>query len=147
MKDTDLLQLALGLQTPWQVSKVEFDSVKGQLTILIDFPKGSRFSCSVCGQADCKAYDTERKSWRHLNFFQHETFIEARVPRSDCPRCGPRLVAVPWARPGSGFTLLFEAYVIIMAQQMPIFSLGQLVGEHDTRLWRLLHHYVQSTRE
>ena len=147
MKDTDLLQLALGLQSPWQVSKVEFDSVKGQLTILIDFPKGSRFSCSVCGQADCKAYDTERKSWRHLNFFQHETFIEARVPRSDCPRCGPRLVAVPWARPGSGFTLLFEAYVIIMAQQMPIFNLGQLVGEHDTRLWRLLHHYVDSARE
>jgi hypothetical protein len=63
MKDTDLLQLALGLQTPWQVSKVEFDSVKGQLTILIDFPKGSRFSCSVCGQADCKAYDTESRPW------------------------------------------------------------------------------------
>ena len=76
---------------------------------MIDFPKGSRFSCPVCGQADCKAYDTEQKSWRHLNFFQHETFITARVPRSDCPRCGPRLVAVPWARPGSGFTLLFEA--------------------------------------
>ena len=147
MKDTDLLQLALGLQAPWQVSKVEFDSVQGQLTIRIDFPKGSHFSCPVCGQADCRAYDTEQKSWRHLNFFQHETFIAARVPRSDCPRCGPRLVAVPWARPGSGFTLLFEAYVIIMAQQMPIFNVGQLVGEHDTRLWRLLHHYVENARE
>jgi len=26
-------------------------------------------------------------------------------------------------------------------------NLGQLVGEHDTRLWRLLHHYVESARE
>jgi len=93
MKDTDLLQLALGLQAPWQVSKVEFEVSKSQLTIMIDFPKGSRFACPACGQADCKAYDTEQKSWRHLNFFQHETFIAARVPRSDCPRCGPRLTA------------------------------------------------------
>jgi transposase len=86
MKDTDLFQMALGLQAPWQVSRVEFDASMSQLTILIDFPKGSRFSCPVCGQSDCKAYDTEQKSWRHLNFFQHETFIHARVPRSDCPR-------------------------------------------------------------
>jgi transposase len=147
MKDTDLFQLALGLQAPWQVSKVEFDSAKSQLTIMIDFPKGSRFSCPACGQADCKAYDTEQKRWRHLNFFQHETYLTARVPRSDCPQCGPRQVSVPWARPGSGFTLLFEAYVILMAQQMPVNSLGQLIGEHDTRLWRLLHHYVDAARE
>ena len=147
MKDTDLFQLALGLQAPWQVSKVEFDSVKSQLTMMIDFPKGSRFSCPDCGQLDCKSYDTEQKSWRHLNFFQHEAYLTARVPRSDCPRCGPRLIAVPWTRPGSGFTLLFEAYVILMAQQMPICSLGQIVGEHDTRLWRLLHHDVDSERE
>jgi len=41
MKDTDLLQLALGLQAPWQVSKVEFDVSKSQLTIMIDFPKAA----------------------------------------------------------------------------------------------------------
>ena len=147
MKDTDLLQLALGLSAPWQVSKVVFDSSQSQLTIMIDFPKGSRFSCPACGQADCTVYDTEQKTWRHLNFFQHETFMTARVPRSDCSRCGPRLVAVPWARPGSGFTLLFETFVMILAQQMPINSLAQLVGEHDTRLWRVLHHYVHSARD
>jgi|WetSurSiteA1Bulk_404760.scaffolds.fasta_scaffold39129_1 transposase len=147
MKDTDLLQMALGLSAPWQVSKVEFDSSKSQLTLMIDFPKGSRFVCPVCGQGDCKAYDTEQKTWRHLNFFQHETFISARVPRTDCPRCGPRLISVPWARSGSGFTLLFEALVMILGQQMPINSLAQLIGEHDTRLWRVLHYYVHCARD
>jgi len=34
MKDTDLFQMALGLQAPWQVNKVEFDALKSQLTIL-----------------------------------------------------------------------------------------------------------------
>jgi transposase len=147
MKDTDLLQLALGLSAPWQVSKVEFDSSQSQLAIMLDFPKGGRFPCPACGQAECNAYDTEQKTWRHLNFFQHETFITARVPRTNCPRCGPRLLSVPWARPGSGFTLLFEALVMILAQQMPINSLAQLIGEHDTRLWRVLHHYVDCARD
>lgn len=147
MKDTDLFQMALGLSAPWQVSKVEFDSSQSQLTIMIDFPKGSRFPCPGCGQADCKAYDTEQKRWRHLNFFQHETFITARVPRTDCPRCGPRLLSMPWARPGSGFTLLFEAMIMVLAKQMPIKSLAQLIGEHDTRLWRVLRHYVHRSRE
>jgi transposase len=147
MKVTDLFQMALGLQAPWQVSKAEFNVTRSQLAIWIEFPKGSRFSCPVCGQGSCKVYDTEQKIWRHMNFFQHETFISARVPRSDCSRCGPLQVAVPWARPGSGFTLLFEAYVILMVQQMPVCSVGQLVGEYDTRLWRLLHHYLDSARE
>jgi hypothetical protein len=101
---------------------------------MLDFPKGSRFLCPACGQADCTAYDTEQKTWRHWNFFQHESFITARVPRSDCPQCGPRLVAAPWARPGRCLTLLFEGFVMIMARQMPINGLAQLVGERDTRL-------------
>lgn len=146
MKDTDLLQMALGLSAPWQVSRAVFDSSQSQLTILVDFPKGSRFACPACGQADCTVYDTEQKTWRHLNFFQHEAFITARVPRTDCSRCGPRLAAVPWARPGSGFTLLFETFVMILAQQMPVHNVAQLVGEHDTRLWRVLNHYVESAR-
>lgn len=36
---------------------------------------------------------------------------------------------------------------MILSQQMPINSLAQLIGEHDTRLWRLLHHYVHSARD
>jgi len=44
-----------------------------------------------------------------------------------------------WARPGSSLTLLFEACVMIMARQMPINGLAQLVGEHDTRLCQPPH--------
>jgi hypothetical protein len=51
-------------------------------------------------------------------------------------------VVLPWARPGSGFTLLFEA----LLAQMPVKAVACLVGEHDTRLWRLLHHHVERAR-
>ncbi len=53
-----------------------------------------------------------------------------------------RKVAPPWARPGSGFTLLFEAYVLALAKAMPIANAAKRLGEHDTRLWRIVEHYV-----
>ncbi|KDM66854.1 transposase, IS204/IS1001/IS1096/IS1165 family protein [Acidiphilium sp. JA12-A1] len=58
--------------------------------------------------------------WRHLNFFQHHCIILARVPRADCPEHGVKRVRVPWAREGSGFTLLFEQVALMLAREMPV---------------------------
>jgi transposase len=70
--------------------------------------------------------------------------LHARVARIDCPDHGVRLVTVPWARPGSGFTLLFEAFVMTLVKDMPVAAVARLVGEHDTRLWRVIQHYVDT---
>jgi transposase len=146
MRDTALLQLALGLTPPWTVSRADFDAAAHRLDIQIDFAPGSRFACPTCGTADCPAYDTERKTWRHLNFFQHQAYLTARVPRVRCETCGIKTVNVPWARPDSGFTLLFEALVMTMVSAMPVKAVARIVGEHDTRLWRVVHHYVDQAR-
>ena len=146
MRDTPLLQLALGLTPPWTVSRSDFDPEAHRLDIQIDFTPGSRFACPVCGAADCPAYDTERRTWRHLNFFQHQAYLTARVPRIRCETCGIKTVNVPWARPDSGFTLLFEALVMTMVSAMPVAAVARIVGEHDTRLWRVVHHYVDQAR-
>jgi transposase len=144
MRDIDLFQLALGLVPPWMVVDAKFDVDKKRLDIEIDFKTGGRFACPECGKADCPVHDTVKKTWRHLNFFQHEAFLHARVARIDCPDCGVRLVNVPWARPGSGFTLLFEAFVMTLVKDMPVAAAARLVGEHDTRLWRVVQHYVET---
>jgi len=95
---------------------------------------------------DCPAYDTEQMTWRHLNFFQHQAFLHARVPRVHCTGCGIKTLSVPWARPDSGFTLLFEALIMSLVSAMPVNTVARLVGEHDTRLWRVVHHYVDRAR-
>ena len=142
MRDTDLFQLALGLTSPWKVMRSEFSSEKGQLDLYVDFPSGSRFACAECGGGGCPVHDTKDETWRHLDFFQHRAFLHARTPRVICPTCGVRKVAVPWARAGSGFTLLFEAFVLALAKAMPIANISERMGEHDTRLWRVLDHHV-----
>ena len=146
MRDVDIFQLALGLTPPWEVASCEFSPEKKRLDIRLTFPRGSVFVCPECGRVGLKAYDTLEKSWRHLNFFQHEAWLLAKVPRVKCEQCGVKLVSVPWARPGSGFTLLFEALVMSMACALPIKTLAARIGETDTRIWRIVDHYVDDAR-
>jgi transposase len=149
MQTPDLFAAALGLSAPWHVTATEFRAAtpteRGRLEIRIDFLRGGELPCPECGTA-CKAYDTDEQRWRHLNFFEHEAYLTARVPRVDCPTHGVGRVRVPWARPGSGFTLLFEAFVVMLAAEMPMAALARLVGENDTRLWRIVQWHVNDAR-
>jgi transposase len=141
-----LFTLALGLVPPWMVDEVQFTAEEKRLDLHVNFPRVSRFPCPVCGQ-DCPVYDTQEKVWRHLDFFQHAAYLHARVPRVQCPEHGVHLVPVPWAREGSGFTLLFEALVMAMVREMPVLTVARMVGETDQRLWRVIDHYVAKARE
>lgn len=142
MRDNDLFQLALGITSPWFVASSDFDAAKKRLDIRVDFKAGSRFACPDCKTDGCPVHDTTEKTWRHLDFFQHQAFLTARVPRITCTKCGVRQVDVPWARKGSGFTLLFEALAMTLVAHMPVAAAARLVGVHDTRLWRVVFHYV-----
>jgi transposase len=92
-------------------------------------------------------YDTADRTWRHLNFFQHKTFLHARQPRIECGDHGVKTAAVPWARANVGFTLLMDAFILALVQSgMTPKQVSRLIGEHDTRIWRVLQHYVDQAR-
>ena len=141
-----LFGIALQIQEPLLVKRVEFDKSSGELHIHIDFRKGSTFCCAVCGKDGMKIHDTIDKTWRHLNFFQYKTYIHFRTPRTNCPEDGIHLVDTPWAFPGSGFTLLFEAFILQLAQCMAILQIAEMVDEHDTRLWRIIQKHVNQAQ-
>lgn len=141
-----LFKLALGLAEPWTVTRIEFSDAEGRLDLWLDFPAGSKFACPQC-QARCGVHDTAERTWRHLNFFQHKAFLHARQPRITCPDHGVKTAEVPWGRPGTGFTLLMDAFILLLVQGgMPVAQVARLIGEHDTRVWRVLRHYVKEAR-
>jgi transposase len=144
MDNLTLFTMALGLQAPWEVKDLQFDKEGQRLDIIIDFTRGANFPCPVCGKPG-KTHDTEQKTWRHMDFFQHSAYLTARVPRCDCTEHGVKLVAVPWARPGSGFTLLFEALAMMLIPTMPMAAAAKMLRVHDTQLWRLAHHHVDES--
>ncbi len=97
--------------------------------------------CPECGEA-CPAHDFADKTWRHLNFFQDHCYLHARVPRTKCPEHGVKRIEVPWARPGSDFTLLFEQAAMSLVKEMPVLAVSRQLEISDKRLWRIVHHYV-----
>ena len=104
----ELFRCALHLSAPWEISSLRFGEGERKLDIWIDFKKGSKFPCPECNSLDCDIHDTTTRTWRHLDFFEHQTFIHARIPIVHCPNCGVKQVKVPWARERSGFTLLMD---------------------------------------
>lgn len=42
--------------------------------------------------------------------------------------------------------MLFAAFVLALAKDMPVNALARFVGEHDTRIWRVLRYYVETAR-
>ena len=146
MTSNELFQAALQLKGgPWRVVRSDFSGEPPTLEIVLDFARGSQFRCPQCAEL-CGAYDSVKKRWRHLNFFQYRCELVAAVPRLHCPEHGVQLVSVPWASEGSGFTLLFEAFVMLLAQQMPVAAISRLVNEEDTRLWRLIARVVKDAQ-
>ncbi len=143
MEPRDVFFLGLGLTAPWTLvgQRLDVDKRPQELHLEVGAERGSRFACAECKRA-CKAHDFESFTWQHLNFFQHHCFITARVPRVDCPEHGVKRVQVPWARPGSHFTLLFEHAALVLVREMPVASAAGFMGITDKRLWRIVGHYV-----
>ena len=137
-----LFEAALGIAAPWYVAGTDFDAQARTLTIRVDFKAGSRFAVAgVEGQHP--VHDTVSKRYRHLNFFQHECFLEVHVPRVRLPDGAVRQVEPSWAGKLSGFTLLFEALVLMLCQQMTFAAAARLVGETRHRVASICERYVE----
>ena len=136
-----LFETALGIAAPWSVSSVQFDETAKVLTVLVDFTPGTRFAISGHEGAH-PVHDTVSKTYRHLNFFQHECHLQLRTPRVKLPDGAVRLVEPEFAGRLSGFTLLFEALILMLAQQMPFAAVARIVGESAHRVMAVCERYV-----
>jgi transposase len=141
-----LFTRALGLQTPWRVVSVDFRQAEGLIVFQID-NTAQRLACPACGAAEQPIHDRLSRSWRHLNFFQYQAMLQARVPRVGCTVCEKTTqVEVPWAREGSGFTQTLEAFIVALCEQMPVLAVARLLSVSDDRVWRVLDHHVAQAR-
>lgn len=141
MDTAKLFGTALGLREPWYVRDVSFDEKAMVLTLDVDFRKGSRFP-HPDAEGLHPVYDTETKTLRHLNFFQHECYLKVRVPRVELPNGPVRLAEPDWVGKLDGFTLLFEAFVLIFARAMTFTDVAELLNISVHRVQAVCDKYV-----
>ncbi len=136
--------LLLGVRSPWEVNGVNLDMAGRRVEIRLEWAMGHGVPCPECGGKCTVADHAPERTWRHLDTMQFETLIRARVPRSRCPEHGVKTVAVPWAEPGSRFTLLFEQFaldVILAARSLT--QAGDLLGLDWDAVQRIMGRAVE----
>jgi transposase len=144
---TELFTSALGLQRPWQVVNIRFAHEQGRIDFDLEV-SGNRLTCPACQADNQPIHDRLERSWRHLNFFQYQAFLHAPIPRVKCAACGKTTqIVVPWANPKSGFSLLFEALALCLAQHMPMAQVAALLGVNANPLWERLTRTVMAAHD
>jgi transposase len=143
---TDLFTVALGLQLPWVVDDIRFEPEQGEIHFDL-VCQAQRLACPSCGAESQRIHDRLERCWQHLHFFQYRAFLHAAVPRVKCAGCGKvTQVPVPWARPGSGFTLLMDALVLTLARKLPIRQIALLLGVGEKRIQQTITVHVEAAR-
>ena len=146
MRDTELYRQLLGLESPWEVGRVELSTDEGRVDVFAEHARGTRWPCPECGLV-LPTYDhAEERAWRHLDSCGFSTHLHARPPRVECPEHGVRQVTLPWAEPMSRFTVLFERLAIDVLNACNVTRAGQLLRTSWDETWHLMERAVARGR-
>lgn len=142
MYDTDLYARLLGLEKPWNVSKVDLKLSAMEVHVYVDHGEHV-WRCPSCEQA-CPLYDhQEERVWRHLDTMQYTTMLHARPPRIECREHGVLAVRLPWADPKARFTLLFERFAIDVLRMASVKAAAKLLRLSWDEAWSIKERAVE----
>jgi transposase len=146
-----LFSMVLCLQTPWQVKDVTFstDSTDELAHIEhhlhIDFVPDSHFLDEA--NERCPLQDTVERQWQHLSFFEHTCCLYCAMPRIARTDGKVHTVDIPWARPGSGFTLLFEVLALALIEwEMLVNQIAGILKVNPQRIWTIFNHWIRKAK-
>jgi transposase len=133
----------LGLDASWLVASVELSLPEKRVLIRLEHAGGPT-PCPECQQLCGIADHAPERRWRHLDTMQFTTELTARTPRTRCPACGVKTIAVPWAGKHSRFTLLFEAFAIeVLQASASLSAAADLLGLHWDAVQTIMDRAVQ----
>ncbi|MBB1625962.1 MULTISPECIES: ISL3 family transposase [Achromobacter] len=127
MNDSNLYAKILGLRKPWRVLTITVSEALKTITVFIGPEPGSRLRCPHCRQI-CPGYDSRARRWRHLDTCEYQTWIEADVPRVQCPEHGCVQVGIAWAGSHSRYTKKFEMMVLDWLRETTILAVSRRLG-------------------
>jgi transposase len=81
------------------------------------------------------------------NVFNKECVIVSALPRGRRPQDGKIYrVTPPWEGRSKHFSREFEAFALTLMRKMPVKKAGEILGETDQRMWRMLRAHVKAAR-
>jgi transposase len=143
-----LFEKLLVLGDGWRVKSVDYVEQQSKVVIRVEETPQLWASqkCPHCEAASVAGYDhAPERSWRHLNVCQLESEITCALPRGQCRKCRQVFtVRAPWEGRSRGLSQEFEAFALILMREMPVKRAGEILGETDHKLWRMLFAHVDA---
>ena len=138
----------LGLGSSWQVLSTEYETKENTFVICVGETEALWIEESAKQGQAVVCYDhVEPMQWRHLNVFNKECVIVSALPRGRRSQDGSVYrVTPPWEGRSKHFSKEFEAFALTLMREMPVKKAGEILGETDQRLWRMLHAHVDAAR-
>jgi len=143
-----MFQQILALGEEWRVNRVDYVEKERKVVIRVE-ETPVLWASQQCPQCDGKTvggYDhAPERSWRHLSVCQLESEIACALPRGQCRGCKAVFtVKAPWEGRSRGLTQEFEGFALTLIREMPVSKAGEILGETDHKLWRLLFAHVNA---
>lgn len=143
MRDIDVFGKLLVLKKPWKVSRVRLSPEEEEIDVCLEHRGRTEFACPEC-RLRLPIYDhVAARRWRHLDHGGWRTWLQARIPRVFCLEHGVRQAAVPWALPGSRFTLAFERHAIDVLRETDVLGGARLLRLSWDEAWHLMERAVE----
>ena len=100
-------ETTLGIEAPWHVRAVSFDTATDKVTIFIDFTDGSQFPHPQF-EGVYPVYDTTTRRCGHLDSCGHKCILEVQIPRVELPDGSVRMVEPSWSASWCRSTLSWD---------------------------------------
>ena len=141
----EMFAQSIGLTEPWRIEKAEFSQEESAVHIYVSARKTANYPCPVCAELLPRYDNEEERVWQHGDVVFFPCYIHCRRPRVKCPQCGKiHVVTPPWARERSRYTLLFEAYAMLLAQKLPIEQARKYLRISHTSLTNIVAYWVNT---
>lgn len=142
MELTMFFEQLMGLSAPYKIQRIEQseDPTTGvHIYVEVSEDYHPENSDSIVG----RRHDVENRTWRHLDLFQYPCHVHCEVPKFKYGTGRDSYVEtliVPWSRPNSGFTLLFENLVMgFLKLHGCVARVARQVGEYPQRIQGILN--------
>lgn len=148
MTPEETFEQLLGLGASWKVVRTDYEAQRNTFVICVAETEALWPEESAKCRQTVTCYDhVEPMQWRHLNVFNKECVIVSALPRGRRSQDGAVYrVTPPWEGRSKHFSKEFEAFALTLMREMPVKKAGEILGETDQRMWRMLHAHVGAAR-
>lgn len=145
LPDKTVFAKLLHVQAPFSITEIRFFDEDDQQAVELIVAVDPAFRPLDESGQRCTLHSYYERRWRHLNLFEYRCYLRCRLPRYQSTQGQVKTLEVPWARPGTHFTLLFEQHAMELVEMTSnVAGVARRLGLRPQRLWHIFDYYTEA---